>query len=152
MPKGDTMSTQRRAFSGSAVIDRLVSDRGGGVAIEFAFVIPLAILLTIGAVEVARAVSVQASISQAAKETVRFASVRGSASGSAATEAELEVMAVQRAGLADASTSAAVTWNPDNNPGGVVTVDMQTTFSPVALPFGSSSYTFNATASMTVVR
>jgi hypothetical protein len=29
---------------------------------------------------------------------------------------------------------------------------MQTTFSPVALPFGSSSYTFNATASMTVVR
>jgi len=146
------MSTQRRVFSWSAAIDRLVSDRGGGVAIEFAFVIPLAILVTIGAVEVARAVSVQASISQAAKETVRFASVRGSASGSAATEAELETMAVQLAGLADASTLAAVNWNPDNSPGSVVTMDMQTTFSPVALPFGPSSYTFNATASMTVVR
>jgi hypothetical protein len=29
---------------------------------------------------------------------------------------------------------------------------MQTTFAPVALPFGASSYTFNATASMTIVR
>jgi Flp pilus assembly protein TadG len=135
-----------------AAIDRLVSDRGGAVAVEFAFVIPIAILLTIGAVEVARAVSVQASITQAAKETVRFASVRGSASGAAQTEAQLETMAVQLAGLADASTSAAVTWDPDNSPGSLVTVDMQTTFSPVALPFGPSSYTFTSTASMTIVR
>jgi Flp pilus assembly protein TadG len=146
------MSTQRKAFSGLAAVDRLVSDRGGAVAVEFAFVIPLAILLTIGAVEVARAVSVQASISKAAKETVRIASVRGSASGAAATEAELEAMAVQLSELTDGSTSATVAWNPDNSPGSVVTVDMQTTFSPVALPFGSSSYTFNSTASMTVVR
>jgi Flp pilus assembly protein TadG len=146
------MEPKHRLVGVLAPIDRLVGDRRGGVAIEFAFVIPLAILLTIGAVEVARAVSVQASISQASKETVRFASVRGSASGAAATEAQLETMAVQLADLADASTSAAVTWSPDNNPGGVITVDMQTTFSPVALPFGPSSYTFNATASMTVVR
>lgn len=120
--------------------------------VEFAFIIPIAILLTVGAVEVARAVSVQASISQAAKETVRFASVRGSASGAAATEAQLEAMAVQLADLADASTSAAVTWDPDNSPGSVVTVDMQTTFSPVVLPFGPSSYGFTSTASMTIVR
>jgi Flp pilus assembly protein TadG len=90
MPMGDAMSTKPRALVTLAAIDRLVSDRHGGVAIEFAFVIPIAILLTVGAVEVARAVSVQASISQAAKETVRVASVRGSASGAAATEAQLE--------------------------------------------------------------
>ena len=146
------MRPQRRALSALATIDRLFGDRHGGVAIEFAFVIPIAILLTIGAVEVARAVSVKASINQAAKETVRFASVRGSASGAAATEPELEALAVQLAELANASTSAAVSWNPDNSPGGVVTVDMQTTFSPVALPFGPSSYTFTSTASMTIVR
>jgi Flp pilus assembly protein TadG len=135
-----------------ATIDRLVGDRRGGVAIEFAFIIPIAILLTVGAVEVARAVSVQASISQAAKETVRFASVRGSASGAAATEAQLEAMAVQLADLTNGTTTATVTWNPDNSPGGVVTVDMQTTFSPVALPFGPSSYDFTSTASMTIAR
>ena len=146
------MKGQHRVPQVVATIDRLVGDRRGGVAIEFAFIIPIAILLTIGAIEVARAVSVQASISQAAKETVRFASVRGSASGAAATKAQLEAMAVQLANLADASTSAAVTWSPDNSPGSVVTTDMQTTFSPVALPFGPSSYTFTSTASMTIVR
>jgi Flp pilus assembly protein TadG len=146
------MEPKHRLVDVLAPIDRLVSDRRGGVAIEFAFIIPIAILLTIGAVEVAHAVSVQASIAQAAKETVRFASVRGSASGAAATEAQLETMAVQLADLTNGTTSAAANWAPDNSPGSVVTVDMQTTFSPVALPFGPSSYTFNATASMTVVR
>jgi Flp pilus assembly protein TadG len=146
------MNPQHRATSIATAFDRLLGDRGGGVAVEFAVVIPLAVLVTIGAVEVARAVSVQASITQAAKETVRYASVRGAASGAAATEAELEAMAVQLADLADAGTLAEVTWNPDNNPGSVVTVDMQTTFSPVALPFGASSYVFTSTASMTIAR
>ena len=146
------MYTQHRVPGVVAAIARVAGDRRGGVAIEFAFIIPIAILLTIGTVEVARAVSVQASISQAAKETVRFASVRGSASGAAATETQLEAMAVQLADLADDGTTAAVSWAPDNSPGSVVTVDMQTTFSPVALPFGPSSYTFTSTASMTIVR
>jgi Flp pilus assembly protein TadG len=145
------MKPQHRAEGVPAAFGRLAGERGG-VAIEFAFVIPIAILLTLGSIEVARAVSVQASINQAAKETVRYASVRGSASGAAATKAQLEAMAVQLADLADAGTSAAVTWSPDNSPGGVVTVDMETTFSPVALPFGPSSYTFTSTASMTIVR
>ena len=146
------MEPQLRVVDVLAMARRLLGDRRGGVAIEFAFIIPIAILLTVGAVEVARAVSVQASISQAAKETVRFASVRGSASGAAATQAQLEAMAVQLADLTNGTTSANVTWAPDNSPGGVVTVDMQTTFAPVALPFGPSSYTFESTASMTIVR
>jgi Flp pilus assembly protein TadG len=146
------MEPQHRAPGVLATIGRLAGDRRGGVAIEFAFIIPIAILLTIGAVEAARAVSVQASINQAAKETVRFASVRGSASGAAATETQLESMAVELADLADAGTSAAVSWNPDNRPGSVVTVDMQTTFTPAVLLFGPSSYTFTSTASMTIVR
>src|SRR5918994_1932657 len=111
------MSTNPRARLALAAIHRLVGARQGSAAVEFAFAIPIAVLLTIGAVEVARAVSVQASISQAAKETVRYASVRGSASGAAATETQLETMAVQLADLADAGTTAAATWDPDNSPG-----------------------------------
>lgn len=146
------MAAKRRVTGLPAALGRLIGDRRGAVAIEFAFIIPIAILLTIGAIEVARAVSVQASISQAAKETVRFASVRGSASGAAATEAELEAMAVDLASLADANTSAVVSWDPDNSPGSAVTVAMQTTFAPAILLFGPSSYTFTASASMTIVR
>jgi hypothetical protein len=85
---GHVMEPQARVVGVPAAIRRLIRDGRGGVAIEFAFLIPIAILLTIGSVEVARAVSVQASINQAAKETVRFASVRASASGAAATKAE----------------------------------------------------------------
>jgi len=146
------MRNQLRMSPALAAIARAIAEPRGGVAVEFAFVIPIAILLTVGAVEVARAVSMQASINQAAQETARFASVRGSASGAAATEMQLEAMAVQRAELTHASTSADVRWEPDNNPGGVVTVDMQTTFTPVTLPFGPSSYTFTSTASMMIVR
>jgi Flp pilus assembly protein TadG len=146
------MKMQRRVRAIPATIARLADDRRGGVAVEFAFVIPIAILLTFSALELARAVSVQASISQAAKETVRFASVRGSASGAAASEAQLETMAVELAQLADASTSAAVSWAPDNRPGSTVTVGMQTTFTPVALPFGPSGYILTSTASMMIVR
>jgi Flp pilus assembly protein TadG len=135
-----------------AVIERLARDQRGGGAIEFAFVAPIAILLTIGSIEVARAVSAQASINQAAKETARFASVRGTASGTAATETELEALAVDLVDLTYGTTSADVSWDPDNSPGGVVNVDIQTTFTPLALPFFDGSYTFTSTASMTVVR
>jgi Flp pilus assembly protein TadG len=146
------MEPQRKMAGILAALARLPGERGGGVAVEFAFIIPMAILLTIGAIEAARAVSVQASISQAAKETVRFASVRGSASGTPATKAQLEAMAVDLADLASASTSATVTWDPDNKPGSAVTVAMQTSFSPAVLLFGPSSYTFTSTASMTIAR
>jgi Flp pilus assembly protein TadG len=146
------MNSQRIVSSMPALLDRLIGDQRGAGAVEFALAIPVAILLTVGAVEVARAVSVQASINQAAQETARFASVRGSASGGAATEVELETLAVHLADLTDETTSADVSWDPNNFPGGVVTVNMQTTFEPVMLPFGPSSYTFTSTASMIIVR
>ena len=146
------MEPKHRVVNILAPLARLTGDRRGGVAVEFAFIIPIAILLTIGAIEAARAVSVQASISQAVKETVRFASVRGSASGADATKAQLEAMAVDLAELTNGATVANASWDPDNSPGSMVTVDMQTTFSPVILLFGPSSYTFTSTASMTIVR
>jgi hypothetical protein len=116
----------------------LVRDGRGGVAIEFAFVIPIAILLTIGAVEVACAVSVQASINQAVKDTVRFASVRGSCEWRGCNRGR--DLAVELADLTTGSTSANVNWDSYHSPGSVVTVDVQTTFTPAILLFGPSSY------------
>jgi Flp pilus assembly protein TadG len=128
------------------------TDQAGSTAVEIAFVGPLAILLTFGAVETGRALFAEAAITQAAKETARFASVRGTASGAAATEAELEAMALQLADLSVRDTSAAVSWDPDNSPGGVVTVTIQHDFTPLTLPFAGRTFTFDATASMTVTR
>lgn len=152
MPEGDELSSERAAGPILAAIRRLIRDHQGAGVVEFAFVIPIAILLTIGAVEVGRAVWAQASIIQAAKETARFASVRGSASGMAATEDELVALALQLADLPPEHTSAVVTWAPDNRPGGMMTVTIQHDFTPLTSAFDGASFTFNATASMTVVR
>jgi hypothetical protein len=61
-------------------------------------------------------------------------------------------MALQLADLPVAETSAAVSWTPDNTPGGVVTVTMQHDFTPLTMPFEGTTFTFDATASMTVTR
>ena len=127
-------------------------DRRGATAVEAAFTLPLVILLSLGAVELGRAVSAQANIAHAVKETARFAAVRGAASGAAATEAQLEAMALQLATLPADTLVPAVSWSPDNVPGSTVTVQLQHTFSPITLPFAPDSFTFSSTASMTIVR
>lgn len=126
-------------------------ERGAGL-VEFALIAPVLILLSIGVIEAARAVSAQAAITHAAKETVRFAAVRGAASGAQATQSELQTMALDIADLPSATTTATAGWLPDNAPGGVVTVQMQHDFTPMALPFGARTFSLGATASMTVVR
>jgi Flp pilus assembly protein TadG len=127
-------------------------DPRGATAVEAAFALPLVILLSLGAVEMGRVVWAQASINHAVKETARFAAMRGAASGAAATEAQLEAMALQIAELPPDTLVPAVSWSPDNVPGSTVTVQLQHTFSPVALPFAPDSFSFSSTASMTIVR
>lgn len=144
------MALNRQTLMSRLPLRRLLGDQRAAGAVEFALVAPVVILVTMGAIETARAISAQAAIDHAVKETVRYAAVRGTASGAEATQSELETMALDIADLTD--TSATASWNPDNSPGGVVTVQMQHTFNPVTLPFDGDTFTFDATASMTIVR
>lgn len=146
------MARGRRAPRSRWLLRRLRRDQGGAGAVEFALVVPVAILVTFGAIETARAISAQAAITHAVKETARFAAVRGTASGAEATQDQLEAMALEVADLPLTDTTASASWDPDNSPGGVVTVQMQHTFRPVAMPFADDLFTFGATASMTIVR
>lgn len=146
------MARGRRAPRSRLLWRRLRGDRRGAGAVEFAFIAPLAILVTLGAIETGRALSAQATINHAVKETARFAAVRGTASGAEATQSQLEDMALDIADLPLSKTTAAASWDPDNSPGGIVTVTMQHTFNPVTIPFEAETFTFNATASMTIVR
>ncbi|MGH6913772.1 MAG: TadE/TadG family type IV pilus assembly protein [Geminicoccaceae bacterium] len=145
-----------RAFRPAArvtdLLRALALDRRAATAIEAAFVLPLVIVLSLGSIEIGRAVAAQASIEHAVKETARFAAVRGAASETPATQAQLEAMALQLAELPASTLTASASWAPDNAPGGVVTVQLQHTFTPVTLPFDSSSFTFSSTASMTIMR
>ncbi len=145
-----------RALDLAANVTRLLrvlaQDRRGSAAIQAAFTLPLVITLSLGAIEIGRAMSAKASINHAVEETARFAAVRGTASGATATQGQLETMAVQLADLPAATLVPDVTWAPDKAPGSVVTVQLQHTFTPVALPFAPSTITFSSTASMTIMR
>jgi Flp pilus assembly protein TadG len=145
-----------RAFSPAMRVTDLLRavalDRRGATAIEVAFTLPLLIMLSLGAIEIGRAISAKASINEAVAATARFAAVRGTASGTPATQGQLETMAEQLAELPASTLVADVTWTPDNAPGSVVTVQLQHTFTPVVLPFAPASFTFSSTASMTIIR
>jgi Flp pilus assembly protein TadG len=136
----------------NGLLRALALDRRGATAVEAAFTLPLIIMLSLGAIEIGRAVSAKAAINHAVGETARFAAVRGTASGTPATEDQLEAMALQLAELPAGTLTAGVNWAPDNAPGSVVTVQLQHTFTPVALPFAPSTFTFSSTASMTIIR
>ncbi len=59
--------SRRERYLATAALRRLRADEWGATAIAFAFVAPLAILLSMGALEIGRAVLAQARINHAAK-------------------------------------------------------------------------------------
>jgi Flp pilus assembly protein TadG len=135
-----------------ARLRRLVRDQEGAGIVEAALVLPLVIFLTLGAIETARAIAAKAAMNHAVKETARFAAVRGEASPAEASEAFLEDMALKLADLPTSTATAAVTWDPNNAPGGRVTVQMQHDLTPLALPFLPDPIELSSTASMIVIR
>ena len=87
-------------------------------------------MLIFGLIEFGRALFDYSMVSSLAREGVRYASVRGSTSGHAATATDISDYVKSKAvGLNVAVTT---TWQPDNHPGGTVSVQVQYTFRSVA--------------------
>lgn len=108
---------------------RLGRDARGGIAIEFAFAAPVMIVLSIGTVDIARAVWINNTLAHAAHEGVRYASARGAGAVSPATEAEIISYVKNRAaGILDSEMTVAVTWTPDNDSGSRVSIALDYTF------------------------
>lgn len=90
----------------------------GAVAVEFALVLPVFLMLVLGIFEFGRAFNIQVSLSEAARESARYAAVRSA-------EAGFTVDAAQGAGVAAAPTvplvksDVAVSYrNPDGTAAG----------------------------------
>ena len=108
---------------------RLGRDARGGIAIEFAFAAPVMIVLSVGTVDIARAVWINNTLAHAAHEGVRYASARGAGAASPATEAEIISYVKNRAaGILDSEMTVAVTWTPDNDSGSRVSIALDYTF------------------------
>jgi len=114
---------------------------------EMAILIPVLMLLTIGAIEMGRGVWTKHMLSHAAREAARYASVRSTTSDDPATAAKIEARAKAAAvGLDTSLLTVATTWTPSNQQGGSVRVHVTYAFHPVTplIPFDTIQLTSNS--------
>ena len=104
---------------------RILKDRSGTAALEFAFVAPTFILIILGGLDLGRAMMISSTIKHVASDGARYAAVRGSEKEFPATETEVEAYVLSKAtGLDTAQLDVDVSWAPNNSEGGLVTVEV----------------------------
>lgn len=118
----------------SAVRAFAVGDDTGAAMVEFALVAGLIFIpLVFGTIEFGRLISAKTTITAAAREGVRFAIVRGSASGAAggavADSASVANYVKARTPLTPITVTS--TWTGSKDPGDTVTVQVTYVYSPV---------------------
>ena len=104
---------------------RFLRDTRGVAMIEFAFVAPVILMMTIGAIDVGRLVWTSSMLDHMAREATRMASVRGADSIAPVTKTDIENFVSNRIiGVKASDVTVTVNWTPNNNPGGTVTVQL----------------------------
>jgi Flp pilus assembly protein TadG len=103
---------------------RIRHQRGSGL-VEIALVTIPFFTLVLGIITAGYLVFLYNSTAYMAQQGARWASVRGSSSGSPATAATIATYVDgQAAGFATGSLTVNTTWSPNNNPGSTVTVQV----------------------------
>ena len=131
---------------------RLFSCRRGAGAVEFALTIPVLLLIVAGIAELGRVIYTGDALANAVRETARAAIVRGSASDNPISASELQSLLRARAAtLSPGNVAVTVTYEPNNNPGSVVTIRAQYPIAFVMPPFSSfGPITLSRTASLVI--
>jgi len=101
----------------------LKADDGSGM-VEFALVATVLMVLLFGIIEFGLAAWEKNAAASAAREGARYAIVRGSKSVRLATPESVTNHVKSRTALDTAALAVYTSWNPDNDPGSVVTVSV----------------------------
>ncbi len=110
---------------------KLLHDDAGASAVQFAFVAPILILMTLGIIDMGRLGLAATAMRNGAIEAARYASLRGAASPTPATLPAIVAVAKDQAvGVPPDDLSVSVAWSPDNKSGSQVRVQLSYTFSP----------------------
>jgi Flp pilus assembly protein TadG len=129
------------------------SERGSYI-IEFGLSFVVFLTMVLGILDVSRGIYAYSFLAGAAKEGTRFAMVHGSSSGSKASSTDVQ-NAVQKwmIGLVNpASSTVTTTWNPvSENPGSLVTVNVQYTYTPIS-NFLVGNWTLRSTSQTMVLQ
>ncbi len=123
----------------------------GQSTIEFAFTLPLLLLVTIGIFWSSQLLEAYDFVSYAAQAAARYAIVRGATSAQPATADDISGMvASMAAGLNPKQLTVTTTWIPNNQPGSTVEVQVQYAFQ-LGMPFmPSATIPLSATSEMVI--
>ncbi len=109
---------------------RFLRDERGAAMVEFALVATVVFFpLVFGIVEFGRVVFAKTTITAAAREGVRYAIVRGGASGSVATATDVSNYVIGRTKLSPIVVQT--TWSPGQAPGDTVKVAVSYSYAPI---------------------
>jgi len=132
--------SRRRSCRGSAMVE--------GALVFLVFAVLMAAVFELGIVGFA-----SNSVSFAAHRGARFASLRGSTSGHAATIDEIRESAKASAAPLNLSNlNVDVLWLPDNQPGSSVQVTVSYAIRPALAPLSSGALTLRSTARARIVQ
>jgi Flp pilus assembly protein TadG len=121
--------------------------RRGATLVEAALVFLVFAVLIAGIMELGVIGFAANAITFSAHRAARFGSLRGSASGHAASQADIQASARSFAApLNPANLTVAVIWLPDNQPGSSVQVTVSYSLRPSVLPLSPSMFTLQSTA------
>ncbi len=123
----------------------------GIAAVEFALMFPVLILMSFGILELSRVLYTNQTLAHAAREGVRYAVVRGASSGSPATATQIETYVKSRALVDTANLGVVVSFNPDNNPGSVVSIQLNYGYDFLMPIYTFNPLTLTGTAQMVIV-
>jgi Flp pilus assembly protein TadG len=125
----------------------------GSTLVESALALASFAVLVAGIMELGFAGFAANSISFAAQRAARFASVRGSASGHAASVTDVQAVAQQYAApLSAGAMTVDVSWSPDKSPGSTVEVRVSYSFAREMMPVASRVLRFQSTARQVIVQ
>ena len=135
------MTRRRHRAKGTGRFTRRWDERGSEL-VEFGFISILLFTLVLGIMEFGRAMWINDAVAHLAREGARYAIVRGSDSSDIASTATVEAHVQSLAGGV-AGLVVTTTWDPDNDPGSVVQVQVDRPFDSIVplVPLGAITLT-----------
>lgn len=123
----------------------------GQALLEFGLCFLVFFFFLYGIMEFGRMVASYNVIAGAVREGARYATVHGSASGSAASASDIQnVVRKWSVGLDTSSVAVNTTWSPGNGPGGQVTVQASYSMLPFTSLFLKDGVTLSSSSVMVI--
>lgn len=127
-------------------------DEEGSALVEFALVLPVALLFLFGNVQCALALFSFGNATYACRVAARYASLHSVDSLAPATAVTIDSSARALLWTTPVNVSVQSTWTPSNSVGSTVTVSVRETL-PFAIPFTSiAQFTVGSTTQRTILR